>query len=610
MQVDHHKDVRLIYGALSEEEIGQDCPMELVYTDADGERKEVLLFHRYPRDVFDHYYEISYRLPADLKEITEMKLYLVDQGGYSELKSLELYQDEVQTVKLSPETLRGHFETNAAAALQTQYIRYEADGERVWIAADEEMLARLNRSCQSSVRAYGNILFFFAAASVCLLICRKRLTRAANGYPAGSIRQYTFRDWTMLALLILIFAGACVMAFGSDYCAHPDENVTRMAIDYYKGGWLPPRMNSEWAAGTFSSYGISRLEEASWYYFFAGKTGWLFQTVFGIRRYYRMLGLVMLGILLSVCWKKRNAGWWSYIAVCTTPQLWYLFSYATSDAWDYFWSFWVIYELAEEKSAYRRLMIGRFSDAGTCMRILCCSVIFSMLLLGKGNYYLVLLLAFVVLVYRWFRCEKKHKLRVLTYDLVILFLSLGMAWGKAHVTELYHNYEVISSSNSAILTAEEMLSVRARGISLPEMIFGYGNIPFWRILFSSMVGVYAWMSIYSEGIYIVLLYLAYLGVFLSAVAVCRADRQGRMRLALLPLFAVLMTGVVIFYCYNVTYQPQGRYLLPLFLVAGYAAGSKSIQRGGRGTEELLFLCTLLSLFSFYYTGIGSLVLSG
>lgn len=98
------------------------------------------------------------------------------------------------------------------------------------------------------------------------------------------LRDYVFdlryRDKIIVCLKILICFGLVIstgfivwMAMGSNFNTHPDEWVTRKAIDYYLLHWIPPDIRDEAIADTFSAYGYSRLEELSIYYFLAAKLG-------------------------------------------------------------------------------------------------------------------------------------------------------------------------------------------------------------------------------------------------------------------------------------------------------------------------------------------------
>lgn len=201
-----------------------------------------------------------------------------------------------------------------------------------------------------------------------------------------------------------------------------------MATDYYLAGWLRPDMNSSMVSGTFSMWGHNRLAESSLYYFLAGKVGWLFREFFYIPTYYRMFNLLLLGGMLLFCWKRREKHLWPIVALCMTPQIWYLFSYATSDAWDWFCGFvMVCMILRKEKYLY-----GQESIRKLVLNGLIYSFIFAMILMGKSNYLVLLGIAFVDFLLGWFQ-HKAQRLSIFILYLAILAASFGIKAGIEHL---------------------------------------------------------------------------------------------------------------------------------------------------------------------------------
>lgn len=639
-QLEHRKYIKIIYWGLSESEIEQNRPMELTYYDQTGSRRFVEIPNVQPRDVNNHYYESYYHFPKDVKEIVSMKIYLIGEGEESKFKSLEVYQDNLQIVKLAPAVFMTEFSSNSEAVLNMPYVEFHNMGEPVYIEAGNAMIAYMNRACSKSKAPYYNLLFYgvILLLVLCLLDFKSRKIYECCVTCGDRLRQYGAREWLMLFLLISVFVAACVISFGSDFCKHSDEYVTRMAVDYYLGRWVTPASEgSNWLAGTYSPYGANRATECTWYYFFAGKFGWIFKEFLHAARYYRMLNLGLLAGMLCICWNKRKKHPWMYIAACLTPQLWYLFSYATSDAWDYFWGFLVVWMLVDQHSPMNRLIQWEGTGLQKIKWVLLSGFVFSMVLLGKTNYYFVLLLAFMDLLIKWIKLFKERKWKIFVLYLTVLFVCFGMSYFKQKlpkITEAWTGFiqssrqtddEVIDSVNKGFgNTVEEHvlddiqngdvnhsstgLRFRDKGFSLYQVMFPASHTNFFVMLFRSSVGTYAINSVWANGYYTVVIGALYLVLY--GIACKRREKcwEQTLVLLLLPVFIVLNIAAILYWSWTVDYQPTGRYILPMFLVFGYVMAKTPKTFDSKWVFRIQFLCTILGLYSIWFVGIKNMVM--
>ena len=620
MSIRNDKFVKLIYWGLSESEIEQDCPMELEYLDHEGISRSVVIDNWSPRNVNGHYYEVYYRFPSEVASIIDMKVSLVKQEDTSSVKSLELYQNKLQVLKLAPSEMMTLFKSNAEAEINMPYVDYYEAEEQVWISAEEEMIDRFNNACNHSVQAYWNILFYSIVLLLVLFgieLNRKKIYHVIQ-IIKNSVLNYTTREKIMLALLVLIFASTAIVSFASDFCIHSDEYVYRMSIDYYLGGWRPPVSGESWLAGTFSPYGSSRLTEYTWYYFFAGKLGWFCYQFLNINVYYRMLNLICFAGILVTCWNKRDKYPWLYIAVCITPQLWYLFSYSTSDAWDYLWSLVVIYLLLEEHSPLNKLIDRSNKLWKNVSYILISGLIFSMIFLGKTNYYVVLLLAFIDLLIKWIKTEKKKKGILLIDYILILSICFGFYQLKAEMPKCDKHAEITYTGQTAedfVLedigngTTENSttgLRMRDKGYTLLQVMRG-GHASFFRALYTSSVGVYGINAFWSSGIYVCCMALLYIYLYGKAWKKKQKKWDDIIKLMILPVLFILYTAIVLYYCWTVDYQPTGRYILPLFLIFAYSAAVNKEMWKGKDVITAQYACTILGILSYWLVGIRNLV---
>lgn len=159
-----------------------------------------------------------------------------------------------------------------------------------------------------------------------------------------SDRVYKLFSLLSLAIVMAVF----VMSLFSITYGHPDEDETRGSIDYYLAHWGLPDFDDVSLQNAYSNYGTVRLTERSFYYILAGKFGWICKNIFHISAYYRMFNVLLLVLLVAWILAKGRKDKWMFAFLFATPQLWYLFSYATSDAWDIFIGFFVVTEAIRE----------------------------------------------------------------------------------------------------------------------------------------------------------------------------------------------------------------------------------------------------------------------
>lgn len=220
-----------------------------------------------------------------------------------------------------------------------------------------------------------------------------------------SDRVYKLFSWLSIAIVIAVF----VMSLFSITYGHPDEDETRGSMDYYLTHWGLPDFDDISLQNAYSNYGTIRLAERSFYYILAGKFGWICKNIFHISAYYRMFNVLLLVLLVAWILIKGRKDKWMFAFLFATPQLWYLFSYATSDAWDIFIGFFVVTEAIREDGLIAGVWKEGFSwrqFGGMFLYAFLCA----QTLMGKKNYLIILLFAFVVLLFKLWDAENKKQL--------------------------------------------------------------------------------------------------------------------------------------------------------------------------------------------------------
>lgn len=424
--------------------------------------------------------------------------------------------------------------------------------------------------------------------------------------------------------LTSIFAFCVLMTFLSKHYAHADEYVTRAAIDYYLGGYIPPASASHWQAGTRSLHGFSRLNETTLYYFFAGKVGWIFKEFFHIQKYYRMIGLILLAVVLVTCWRRRKNNKFLFITIAITPQIWYLFSYATSDHWDWFWGFWILIITLDTDSVLYRAIEKRGTLRQCCLYMVLCAALFAQMFLGKENYLIVLTLPLINLMIYWIyntRCN----LRVLACYLIILIISLGINAGIKNFPREGTPYSVemteeetqnlLESRDIFIDTARREYASDApvkRGVAFWDMLWDYAYMPTPALLFTSAIGYYVWNSLWGGTLYSLIMLMLYIAIGIGMLFSMTTERKWDVKLRMISsgLLAVVSFSVALLYCYYVTYQPQGRYILPIFLILGYAAAYAENFTHSRFYNWSVIMCYLAGSWCFVYAGLYAMHQNG
>ena len=493
------------------------------------------------------------------------------------------------------------------------YICITHDG-RIQLQAKERFYEELAQYPHRSQPLYWNSIFWgcVTGLSVFILLYWKNKNKVA--FPKKDRKRLTKWEMALSLGLLVVFALACAMSLFSKHYSHPDETVTRMATDYYLAGWLRPDMNSSMVSGTFSMWGHNRLAESSLYYFLAGKVGWLFREFFYIPTYYRMFNLLLLGGMLLFCWKGREKHLWPIVALCMTPQIWYLFSYATSDAWDWFCGFvMVCMILRKEKYLY-----GQESIRKLVLNGLIYSFIFAMILMGKSNYLVLLGIAFVDFLLGWFQ-HKAQRLSIFILYLAILAASFGIKAGIEHLptvkqdvafSEPVENLQAMvreerNSENQAVALGHP----KSQGVSLSELA-----LPTLGTIFQSANGYYMWMTYESGMVYYVVMGLIQMTFLAVIINMVWKNRKGNLIVNIKSTYALfsffLMILVVLLYCWMVTYQPQGRYLLMVWLFLGYLCAQYKDAFGSKVLRGTIAACMCAGFWSFAYYGMFTMLKNG
>ena len=408
------------------------------------------------------------------------------------------------------------------------------------------------------------------------------------------------------------------IAFTSPYgvTIHPDEMQTRAAIDYYRTHWIQPDVRSEFVATTVSGYGMTRMSEINLYYLFAGR----FANLCGFTMSFRALGMLMIVILGYLVLKNIKKERYMAMLFFATPQLWYLFSYATSDAYDYLFTVIAVYEVLAENSALNKLLRKPFRGK-QLPAYLGVGFVFANLLMAKKTFYVVLATIFLLLLYRLIFAKKEERKQLFIKYLCLLAVAVGVVLVRYYPDFGYYGLhkgaavkEVIETtalpeykpSTPAIEQAKSTLLFE-KGVTLKEF---FGDWDFNGRLFKNYFGHYGIYSLKAEDWYYNLMTVLYLALFASVGALVHKNIKKqkasgepvlRARLTYWSMWAmiVLMYLLTIYNAYFVDFQPQGRYLFPALPALACQIGLYKDVEEHKVIRTLVTAIAVVSLYSFY-----------
>ena len=486
---------------------------------------------------------------------------------------------------------------------------------------DSKFARFVNNSIRNGYFLFSVLVNVFIVACFCIYV---RYRKKINTYIDVFVLKYRKKIITVLKMLccisLMVSAGLVVyIAIYSDYGIHPDETVSKMAIDFYLTNWIPPDIRNEMVANTFSNYGHSRLEEMSVYYFLAGKVGFLFKEVVHSANYYRIfnicLYLVMCFVVIKKIWKES----WLIICSAATPQLCYIFSYATSDAWDYFCSFLLFYQIAVKDSMLNKAL-DDCNKKRKYAQLAFFGVLAAFIFMGKASYYIVLLLAFLVFLFKLIKSEALKK-RKLIMDYIYILLIFSAVFMTRYSFNMYY-YGLDQAKISAQVREERAdyqfknatpmeekyfgLALKDRGVPLEELFNRYS---FLRTSYESFCGVYGGMVFYSDSSYYYILGIVYALVILILIENTLNLKTWIERIEYMTFILTIPVSVFlsIYHSWTGDLQPQGRYLLPMLIGIGYLASKIKSE-----SLEILFLMTMsvaciMVPYGFYEYGVLNMI---
>lgn len=393
------------------------------------------------------------------------------------------------------------------------------------------------------------------------------------------IRPLTADHQYVLYALLIVATLIVVMATISRPNSHPDEYVHFQAGKYYMDHWLPPKACADEARGSYSVYGVSRLNNTEIAYFLAGKFARLIDAI--PVAYYLKLRVFnyFLFFIIIVLAMARSSARILAIPLLLSPQIWYLFSYFNSEAFAIFVCFITAYQLVEPRSSARRLFNTnpRFSLS----LIVLLGLLLACLLLVKLNFYFFLVFAgLLVLGWAWqqgLQTQLQRYGKSMTI-LAALALLVASSWVFSHhaSNDFNRNTNIkVCKENTATKLFNPKTPLH---LTMPTLYLRDKGQPFSAVftrgwghtMLRSSFGYYGYFHLPSSKYYHQMMNLLFAGlsglVILSILV--RGSSEQRFILAATLLVFALLIATLLWKAWTRDFQPQGRYLAPMLPIFG------------------------------------------
>ncbi len=420
--------------------------------------------------------------------------------------------------------------------------------------------------------------------------------------------DFSYVPIMMSMVLVLV----TTMAVISKRNSHPDEYVHLAATSYYQDNWLPPDIEDEAIEDTYSVYGMSRLNNGEIYYLLAGKAANFFQA-FNIGK---LLSLRLFNVLLFslvVLYTVYSAPARAVaLPFLISPQIWYVFSYCTSDAFALFICFIAGCELVRPGSMLNRA-IESDSILKRIISTLSVALLIGLLLLLKKNYYPFIAFFYICLLWRIIKSDSPGSPSTAIIRIIVLtVLAIGFAGVRIgmdyYVNGLDRQEKIMVMQektahkwykpSTELQNKHVHLYQKERGVPLKTLVV---RSKWFKKSFQTGAGMYGYFTIIAPDRYyeiakwfaLILLAYIYLNIFI------RGSGEDRILVVLAGMLSVALIGVSLYHSWTMDFQAQGRYLFPILSMFGLLLG-----RCRMIFDTRLFV---LSISQLYFLGLYSFI---
>jgi hypothetical protein len=450
----------------------------------------------------------------------------------------------------------------------------------------------------------------WATAGAVASLCFARVRRMAP--PADRVPT------ALVAALAAASALVAAMAFASPFNAHPDEIWHFSAAGYYLSESAPPAAHDPLAAPSFSAFRFSYLATRDLVYpvlgFWMRTLAWWNNGGTFLHVLARLLPVLLFA---GMAWWFARRGTTLFAgALLLSGQVWITFSTINSEFLPLAAGLLLGCALTAPGGSLDRWLRGE-PGTGALPAILCATGLV-LLLFAKPNFRACFGFFILVLALRpWLPSSSaRPATRTALLRLATLALCVAFAWGlgsafyalrpksmAAGANPNRHHVETTEEKENRIRSVDNL---RAKGVGLREFLTERGWVD---RTFSSLFGGYGWMRIWHSRPFYALLWSA-----AATLAACVAWAAVRSRSAALMLvtaaaFAACaaVTAAAAHWSWTVSFQPQGRYLLPILPIL---AANAQLCRGFLPLRTMRVAAGILFAGALYSFAFNALVYIG
>ncbi len=559
------------------------------------------------------FYDLQYADHCSVKRIDPL-----DENWQSDelvtISEIQIHKNGMLVWEAKGERLKDYFYGNEQVLLQDS-----EDSLAFYVQGNDSQLIpteKFSREFVSSGRLLSIVTSICFGLAV-MLIGYMAGTGFAGGLKLSEDRFGKVTYWIYLGGLAGAVLLCIYIAERSPFWLNPDEYEVRTAVRYYFTHWLPPDIRSDEISDAFAVYGTSRHSEFNTFYFWTGKLGQFFQDA---AMQSRWLNMTLFAVMAAMIGKHCRKYFCFLFVLLLTPQVWYIFSYTTSDALDFFVGFLAVYELIKEDSLLNRLLKEPFSKKLLPGYVLL-SLLFVHLYWAKISFYPVLLFLFLILLIRLFEKQGKERKELFRSYLILLGMTLTIFLIRYMITDFpyygFHKSRVVSEVmelraayeyKPSTPPHEQAGSIYLYRKGVPLSLF-FGEMEFNRNLFRTVAGFFGNYAFgMADWYYMVMaaLYLALFGCLLYELIKMK-DRKRWLEFGAVCICIVCQYVLIFINGYFVDFQPQGRYMLPALLYVTYLVYTCKEARGNKMIRLILCAACLLSLYAYGTAGVSGLV---
>ena len=553
--------------------------------------------------------DLKYGRHCSLKRIDP-----VDQLSGNEtltVDSLTVRKNGIPVISLSGKELFQYFTGNEQLILQDgATFTFALTGEDPQLLPTDDF-RELYTEFHFSVFLIG---FAVTAAAIALLVLLTRwvFRQAEDGTMLQKLSCILFLGTVLAAVVMTVYVG-----LRSPFWLNPDEYDVKAAVLYYFSHFMPPDIRSDIINDSFPVYGTSRHFEFNMFYFYAGKLGQFFSDA---AVQIRLFSLILFGIMAALVIRNIRKNYALLFVFLLTPQVWYIFSYSTSDALDFFMGFLCLYELVEKDSMLNRLLRESFRKRHLLYYALL-SVLFHHIFWAKMTFYTILMFLFFILLIHMLFQEKKERGELFRKYLILAGLTLTLFALRYMITDFPHygfdklgavaevterQAEYGYKFSTPPMEAAYSMRFFEKGISLGELLTQYDFHTNLFRTFAGFFGSYAfgaadWYYLVMGALYLILLGRVIWRLWMQKKSIFRWETGA------VSLICFIQYVMIVGNSWFVDFQPQGRYLLPILFFIAYLISRIEHVWEDKLLRTVLVCTSVLSLYAFACVGIPNLV---